>query len=210
MLDCPVSLAGMARCQVRARTEVAHVSSGITGQAWPVAEARFSLLAWEARTGRQMRGDGEAEAKYDTGVNCDLCGHQLAADRESTSKRPGAGGNIGGRRRADLAAQDFDLCGWQCACCGPGGLAVAQPTARSCPAGTRGECRWLRDDGFPAGFQALCLSGNDCKGTARSAAAPVTRSSCWRRTPAKTGPPVTGTLALQDARRRGQGNEEDR
>ena len=39
---------------------------------------------------------------------------------------------------------------------------------------------------------------------------PVTRSSCWRRSSALTEPPVTGTLALQDARRRSQNNEEDR
>lgn len=30
----------------------------------PVPEANFSLLAWEDRTARQMRGDGEAEARY--------------------------------------------------------------------------------------------------------------------------------------------------
>jgi hypothetical protein len=45
----------------------------------PVSEANFSLLAWEARTAQQMRGDGEAEAKYDVRVNCDLCGKQLRA-----------------------------------------------------------------------------------------------------------------------------------
>ncbi|MGH3246603.1 MAG: hypothetical protein ACRDOI_10395 [Trebonia sp.] len=78
------------------------------------------------------------------------------------SKRPGAGGNIGGRRRADLVAQGFDLYGWRCACCGSGDVAVAQHAARSCSAETCGMCRWLRDDGLPGGFQILCLS---CKGT---------------------------------------------
>ena len=39
---------------------------------------------------------------------------------------------------------------------------------------------------------------------------PVTRSSCWRRSSALTEPPVTGTLARQDVRRRSQSNEEDR
>ena len=29
----------------------------------PYPETNFSLLAWEARTAQQMRGDGEAEAK---------------------------------------------------------------------------------------------------------------------------------------------------
>ncbi len=45
----------------------------------PVSEANFSLLAWEARTAQQMRGDGEAEAKYDIRVNCDLYGKRLRA-----------------------------------------------------------------------------------------------------------------------------------
>jgi len=36
-------------------------------------------------------------------------GSALAAGGESASKRPSAGGNIGGRRRADLVAQDFGL-----------------------------------------------------------------------------------------------------
>ena len=30
---------------------------------------------------------------------------------------------------------------------------------------TCGICRWLRDNGFPEGFQILCLSCNDFKGT---------------------------------------------
>jgi hypothetical protein len=47
--------------------------------------------------------------------------------------------------------------------------------------------RWLRDYGFPEGFQILCLSGNDSKGTGERC-----------------------TLALQDVRRRSQSNEEDR
>jgi len=43
----------------------------------PISETSFSLLAWEGRTARQMWGDGEAEAKYDIRVNCDLCGKRL-------------------------------------------------------------------------------------------------------------------------------------
>ena len=61
-------------------------------------------------------------------------GSALAAGEESASKRPSAGGNIGGRRRAEQVAQDFDLYGWRCACCGSGDVAVAQHTARSCSA----------------------------------------------------------------------------
>jgi hypothetical protein len=43
----------------------------------PVSETSFSMLAWEGRTAQQMWGDGEAEAKYDIRVNCDLCGNRL-------------------------------------------------------------------------------------------------------------------------------------
>jgi hypothetical protein len=60
----------------------------------PVPETNFSLLPWEARTARQMRA--------------------------RAGKRPGAGGNIGGRRRAAPAVQDFGLYGWPGACCGLG------------------------------------------------------------------------------------------
>jgi len=42
------------------------------------------------------------------------------------SKRPRAGGNIGGRRHADIAAQDLDLCGWW-RLLRFGNVAVAQP-----------------------------------------------------------------------------------
>lgn len=35
------------------------------------------MLAWEGRTAQQVRGDGEAEAKYDIRVNCDLYGKRL-------------------------------------------------------------------------------------------------------------------------------------
>ena len=101
-----------------------------------------------------------------------------------------------------------------------GDAAVAQHTARSCSAETCGVCRWLRDDGFPAGFQVLCLSCNDCKGTGeRCTLAHIDgKKRCYacneiklpEKEPALTEPPVTGTLALQDARRRSQGNEKDR
>jgi hypothetical protein len=62
-------------------------------------------------------------------------------------------------------AQDFDLYNWRCACCGSGDVAVAQHTARSCSAEMCGMYRWLRDNGLPGGFQVLCLSCNDSKGT---------------------------------------------
>ena len=43
----------------------------------PISETSFSMLAWEGRTAQQMWGDGEAEAKYNIRVNCDLCGKRL-------------------------------------------------------------------------------------------------------------------------------------
>jgi hypothetical protein len=45
----------------------------------PISETNFSLLAWEGRAAQQMRGDGEAEAKYDISVDCDLCAKRLRA-----------------------------------------------------------------------------------------------------------------------------------
>ena len=60
----------------------------------PISETNCSALAWEARTAQQMWA--------------------------CASKRPSAGGNIGSRRRAALAVQDFGLYGWPCACCGLG------------------------------------------------------------------------------------------
>ena len=80
----------------------------------------------------------------------------------------------------------------------------------------------------PGGFQILCLSGNGSTGTGERCALAhndgkkrcyasneikllkKTRSSCWRRSSALTEPPVRGTLALRDVRRRSQSNEEDR
>ena len=94
-------------------------------------------------------------------------GSEPAAGGTCASKRPSAGGNIGGRRRAVLAAQDFDLYGWRCACCGSGDVAVAHHTARSCSAGCRDVWHVLLASGqwLPEGFQILCLSCNDSKGT---------------------------------------------
>ena len=80
--------------------------------------------------------------------------------------------------------------------------------------------RWLRGNGFPEGFQILCLSCNDSKGTGeRCTLAHIDskkrRYACNEiKLPAKesapTEPPMTGMLALQDVRRRSQSNEEDR
>jgi len=87
-----------------------------------------------------------------------------------TRKRPSAGGNIRRRRRADLVAQDFDLYGWRCACCGSGDVAgLSTPEKLSGrDAETCGLYRWLRGDGLPEGFQIFCLSCKDSKGHGRT------------------------------------------
>jgi hypothetical protein len=63
----------------------------------------------------------------------------------SASKRSSEGGNIGGRRRANVSAEDFDRYGWRHACRSSGNVAVVKHTARSysagmprCVAGTAG------------------------------------------------------------------------
>jgi hypothetical protein len=76
--------------------------------------------------------------------------------------------------------------------------------------------RWLRDNGFPGGFQILGLSRNDFKGTGGRCTPAHTdgKERCCAcnevKLPEKEFAPVTGTLALQHARRRSQSNEEDR
>jgi hypothetical protein len=65
-------------------------------------------------------------------------------------------------------AQDFDLYGRRCACCGLGDVAAAQHTARSCSAEMprRVACTaGFGTMGLPEGFQILCLSCNESKGT---------------------------------------------
>jgi hypothetical protein len=99
-----------------------------------------------------------------------------------TRKRPSAGGNIRRRRRADLVAQDFDLYGWRCACCGSGDVAVAQHTARSCPA------EMPRRVACTAGFGAM-VSPRDSRSCA-----------CPARTPKDTGERCT--LAHIDSKKR--------
>jgi hypothetical protein len=49
------------------------------GTASAISETSFSLLAGEARTAQQMRGDEEAEAEYDIRINCYLYGKRLRA-----------------------------------------------------------------------------------------------------------------------------------
>jgi hypothetical protein len=90
-------------------------------------------------------------------------GSVLAAGGGSASKRPSAGGNIGGRRRADLVARDFDFCGWRCACRDSGDVAVAQRAARSCSA------EMPRPVVCTAGFGTMVSPGDS-----RSCACPVT------------------------------------
>jgi hypothetical protein len=144
----------------------------------------------------------------------------LLAGGERAGKCPGGGGNIRSRRRAELVAPGFNPYGWRCACCGSGTwrrLSTAREAARP-------RCRdvwhvlltggeWLpRRDSRSSVLQWFQGHGRDgarpSMAATRSAAMPVTRSSCWSS--ALTEPPVTGTLAPQGARRRSQSNEEDR
>jgi hypothetical protein len=92
-----------------------------------------------------------------------------AAGGACASKRPSAGGNIRGRRRADLVAQDFDLYGWRCTCCGWGDVAVAQHTARSCSA------EMPRRVGCTAGFRTMA-SPRDSRSCASPATTPRARA----------------------------------
>jgi hypothetical protein len=80
--------------------------------------------------------------------------------------------------------------------------------------------RWLRDNGFPEGFQILGLSCKDSKGAGEwcTLAHIDGKVRCYAcneiKLPVKEfgtdRTPVTGTLALQHVRRRSQSNEEDR
>jgi hypothetical protein len=64
-------------------------------------------------------------------------------------------------------AQDFDLYGWRSAAAvrGRGGGSAHREKLFGRDAETCGMYRWLRDNGCPEGFQILCLSCNDSKGT---------------------------------------------
>jgi hypothetical protein len=69
-------------------------------------------------------------------------------------------------------AQGFDLYGWRCACCGLGGRGGGSAHREKLfgrDAETCGMYRWLRDNDLPEGFQILCLSCNESKGTANGA-----------------------------------------
>ena len=82
-------------------------------------------------------------------------------------KRPRAGGNIGGRWHADIATQDFDLCGWwrllRFGERGAGSARHEKLFGRD--AETCGMYGWLRDNDLPAGGQIWVLSCNESKGT---------------------------------------------
>ena len=118
-------------------------------------------------------GDGGAEARCDTRVAGDVYGKRLRAGSkwETAGKRPGAGGNIEGRRRAYLTSdKDFD------------------PTAGGAPTAVQGTWRWpgarqgavrprcrdvvcaagLEDNGFPGRFQFLRMSCNESRGAGES------------------------------------------
>lgn len=78
-------------------------------------------------------GDGGAEVRCATRVAGDVYGKRLRAGSkwETAGKRPGARGNIEGRRRAYLANAGLRPHGRRCACCGSRNVAVARRRARS-------------------------------------------------------------------------------
>jgi hypothetical protein len=81
----PIRLAGNVRAWPAAEAEAKAIVAAarreriLSKPRRPISETNFSLRAWEARTAQQMRGDREAEAKWGTSVNCDLCGKWLRA-----------------------------------------------------------------------------------------------------------------------------------
>lgn len=101
-------------------------------------------------------------------------------------KRPRAGGNIGGRRHADIATQDFDLCGWwRLLRFGERGGGSARREklfgrdAETCGFGTMTSLQEARFGSCPATIPRARANGARSRiSTARSAAMPVTRSSC--------------------------------
>ena len=82
-LAAPVRLAGNVRAwpvaEANAIIAAARGERMLSKPHRPISETNFSLLACEGRAAQQMRGDGEAEARYDIRVNCDLCGKRLRA-----------------------------------------------------------------------------------------------------------------------------------
>lgn len=133
-------------------------------------DSQISLF-WLSREGRLpcRCGRWRAEARCATRVAGDVYGKRLRAGskRETAGKRPGARGNIEGRRRAYLTNAGLRPHGRRCACCGSRNVAVARRTARSCSAEmprpaacTAG----LGDNGFPGRFEVLRMSCNEPRG----------------------------------------------
>jgi hypothetical protein len=104
-------------------------------------------------------GDGGAEARCDTRVAGDVYGKRLRAGSkwETAGKRPGAGGNIEGRRRAYLTSAGLRPHGRRCAYCGSGNVAVARRTARSSSAEMprRGMRGWVGGQRLPREIPVL-------------------------------------------------------
>jgi hypothetical protein len=102
-----------------------------------------------------------------------FCPLGAAAGGACSSKRPSAGGNIGGRRRAELAAQVFDYYGWRCDCCGPGTRWLS-----TTPEAVRPRCRDVWHVPLASG---QCLPPRDsrsCSATTSRARANGARSRC--------------------------------
>ena len=137
-------------------------------------------------------GDGGAEARCDTRVAGDVYGKRLRAGSkwETAGKRPGARGNIEGRRRAYLTNAGLRPHGRRCACCGSRNVAVARRTARSSSA------EMPRPAACTAG-----LGTTTSPGDSRSCACPAMDPGARENQCA---------LARQAVRRRSHCNEENR
>jgi hypothetical protein len=114
-------------------------------------------------------GDGGAEDRCDTRVAADVYGKRLRAGGkwETAGKRPGARGNIEGRRRAYLTNAGLRPDGRRCACCGSGNVAVVRRTARSSSAAMpgRGLDGWAGGQRLPSGdSRVLRMSCSESRG----------------------------------------------
>jgi len=114
-------------------------------------------------------GDGGAEVRCATRVAGDVYGKRLRAGSkwETAGKRPGARGNIEGRRRAYLANAGLRPHGRRCACCGSRDVAVARRRARSSSAETPRPAACTAgsgENGFPGGSQVLRMSCDESRG----------------------------------------------
>ena len=109
-------------CHGRAGRAERRLRAAVSGLGSPVRRlADQPVLAFPGRPHCPAgAGDGGAEVRCATRVAGDVYGKRLRAGSkwETAGKRPGARGNIEGRRRAYLANAGLRPHGRRCACCG--------------------------------------------------------------------------------------------